>query len=46
MIEVLFGESEAGSMKAAKRIDYFIQTGKIKIVEDSGNHYARTICLA
>ncbi len=30
----------------AKRIDYFIQTGKIKIVEDSENKYARTICLA
>lgn len=30
----------------AKRIDYFIQTGKIKIVEDSENRYARTICLA
>lgn len=30
----------------AKRIDYFIQTGKIKIVEDSANKYARTICLA
>lgn len=30
----------------AKRIDYFIQNGKIKIVEDSENSYARTICLA
>ena len=30
----------------AKRIDHFIQTGKIKIVEDSENKYARTICLA
>ncbi len=30
----------------AKRIDYFIQAGKIKIVEDSENKYARTICLA
>lgn len=30
----------------AKRIDYFIQTGKIKIVEDSEDNYARTICLA
>ncbi|MCM1049105.1 MAG: DUF1835 domain-containing protein [Clostridiales bacterium] len=28
----------------AKRIDYFIQTGKIKIVEDSENKYARMIC--
>lgn len=30
----------------AKRIDHLIQTGKIKIVEDSENAYARTICLA
>lgn len=30
----------------AERIEYFIQTGKIKIVEDAENHYARTICLA
>lgn len=30
----------------AKRIEYFIQTGKIKIVEDSENKYARIICLA
>lgn len=30
----------------AKRIDYFIETGKIKIVEDSDNSYARIICLA
>lgn len=30
----------------ARRIDYFIQIGKIKIVEDSENDYARTICLA
>lgn len=30
----------------AKRIDHFIQTGKIRIVEDSENKYARTICLA
>lgn len=30
----------------AKRIDYYIQTGKIRIVEDSENKYARTICLA
>lgn len=29
----------------AKRIDYFIETGKIKIIEDSENSYARTICL-
>lgn len=30
----------------AKRIDYFIQTGKIKIVEASENNYARIISLA
>ncbi len=30
----------------AKRIEHFIQTGKIKIVEDSENKYARIICLA
>lgn len=30
----------------AKRIDYFIQTGNIKIVEDSENKYARVICMA
>ena len=30
----------------AKRIDYFIQSGRIKVVEDSENAYARTICLA
>lgn len=30
----------------AKRIDYFIQTGRIKIIEDSENSYARTICMA
>ena len=36
----------AGDWWYAKRIDYFIQTGKIRIVEDSGNKYARTICLA
>lgn len=30
----------------AKRIDHLIQTGKIKILEDSENEYARTICLS
>ena len=29
----------------ARRIDHFIEQGKIKIVEDSKNSYARTICL-
>lgn len=30
----------------ARRIDHFIQNGRIKIVEDSENTYARTICLS
>lgn len=30
----------------AKRIEYYIQHKKIRIVEDSVNKYARTICLA
>lgn len=30
----------------AKRINYFIEQGKIKIIEDSENKYARLICLA
>lgn len=30
----------------AKRIEYYIQNKKIRIVEDSVNKYARTICLA
>lgn len=29
----------------AKRIDYYIQKGKIKVIEDSENKYARVICL-
>lgn len=29
----------------AKRIDFFIQQGKIAVIEDSENKYARTICL-
>ena len=29
----------------AARIDYYIEQGQIKVVEDSKNHYARTICL-
>ena len=87
MVEILFGERSAGSMKAAKcenveyydfiiwnrltekpvkecrligdilgqgpigvgdwwyaaRIEHFIRQGKIKVVEDSGNKYARLI---
>lgn len=44
----ILGNSQlgVGDWWYAKRIDYFIQTGKIKIVEDSENHYARMICLA
>lgn len=30
----------------AKRIEHFIRTGKIKVVEDSEKRYARMICLA
>lgn len=30
----------------AKRIQTFIEQGKIKIIEDSKNRYARMICLA
>lgn len=30
----------------AKRIDYFIQQDKIKVLEDSENKYARVICIA
>lgn len=29
----------------ARRIEYFIQQGKIKVVEDSENKYARVICI-
>ena len=81
MIEVLFGESEAASMKVAKnkivigttngptsvwiagkkhhskslsvgdwwyarRIEYYIKQGKIRVIEDSENKYARMICRA
>ena len=30
----------------AKRIEYFIQQDKIKVLEDSENKYARVICRA
>ena len=30
----------------AKRIEYFIQQDKIKVLEDSENKYARVICMA
>ena len=30
----------------AKRIDYYIQIGKIKVVEESENKYARVLCLS
>ncbi len=36
---------DIGDTWYAKRIDYFIQIGKIRIIEDSENSYARTICL-
>ncbi|MDE7478436.1 MAG: DUF1835 domain-containing protein, partial [Lachnospiraceae bacterium] len=41
-----YNQLGVGDRWYAKRIDYYIQTGKIKIVEDSENNYARTICLA
>ncbi len=41
-----YNQLGVGDWWYAKRIDYFIQAGKIKIVEDSENKYARTICLA
>ncbi len=48
LIGDILGNSQlgVGDWWYAKRIDYFIQTGKIKIVEDSENHYTRMICLA
>ena len=30
----------------ARQIEHFIQQGKIKVMEDSENKYARMICLA
>ena len=30
----------------AKRIDYFIEQGKVAVIEDSENKYARMICLS
>lgn len=41
-----YNQLGVGDWWYAKRIDYFIQTGKIKIVEDSEKKYARIICLA
>ena len=48
MIGDILGHDQlgVGDCWYAKRIDYFIQTGKIRIVEDSENRYARIICLA
>lgn len=48
LIGDIFGHNQigVGDWWYAKRIDYYIQTGKIRIVEDSENKYARTICLA
>ncbi|MDO4322623.1 MAG: DUF3658 domain-containing protein [Lachnospiraceae bacterium] len=48
LIGDILGHSQLGigDWWYAKRIEYFIQTGKIKIVEDSENSYKRTICLA
>lgn len=48
LIGGILGENQlgVGDWWYAKRIDHLIQAGKIKIVEDSENAYARTICLA
>ncbi|MCM1268452.1 MAG: DUF1835 domain-containing protein [Bacteroidales bacterium] len=48
LIGNILGENQlgVGDWWYVKRIDYFIQIGKINIVEDSKNKYARTICLA
>lgn len=41
-----YNQLGVGDWWYAKRIDYLIQSGKIKIIEDSENKYARVICLA
>lgn len=41
-----YNQLGVGDWWYAKRIDHFIENGKIKIVEDSENSYTRTICLA
>lgn len=48
LIGDIFGHNQlgVGDWWYAKRIDHFIETGKIKIVEDSENSYTRIICLA
>ncbi len=47
LIGAILGNDQlgVGDWWYAKRIDHFIQTGKIKILEDSENKYARTICM-
>lgn len=48
LIGDILGHSQIsiGDWWYAKRIEYYIQHKKIRIVEDSVNKYARTICLA
>lgn len=41
-----YSQISIGDWWYAKRIEYYIQHKKIRIVEDSVNEYARTICLA
>lgn len=46
LIGDIIGSSQlsVGDWWYAKRIDYYIQQGKIRVVEDSQNKYARLIC--
>lgn len=48
LIGDILGDSQIsiGDWWYAKRIEYYIENKKIRIVEDSVNKYARTICLA
>ena len=48
MIGDILGNSQIGmgDWWFAKRIEYFIQQDKIKVLEDSENKYARVICMA
>lgn len=47
LIGDILGHSQIsiGDWWYAKRIEYYIQQGKIRIVEDSESKYARMICL-
>lgn len=41
-----YSQISVGDWWYAKRIEYYIQQGKIRIVEDSKSRYERTICIA